>query len=56
MRRSGPINTRQEWSAQGTSIREIARVVGIACTTVRRSLKGKPEAAPRPTRGSIRDP
>ena len=55
MIRSGTINTIHELSAQGKSIREIARIVGIARNTVRRYLRGKPEAAPRPKRGSILD-
>ena len=56
MIRSGTINTIHEMSAQGKSIREIARIVGIARNTVRRYLRGKPIAAPRPKRGSILDP
>jgi transcriptional regulator with XRE-family HTH domain len=36
---------------QGKSLREIARVLGIARNTVRRYLRGKPEAVPRPKRG-----
>jgi len=56
MIRSGTINTIHELSAQGKSIREIARIVGIARNTVRRYLRGTPIAAPRPKRGSILDP
>jgi transposase len=56
MIRSGTINTIHELSAQGKSIREIARIVGIARNTVRRYLRGKPISAPRPKRGSILDP
>src|SRR5438270_13390491 len=55
MIRSGTIHTIHEMSAQGKSIREIARIVGIARNTVRRYLRGKPIAAPRPKRGSILD-
>src|SRR5947209_3924213 len=55
MIRSGTINTIHELSAQGKSIREIARIVGIARNTVRRYLRGKPIAAPRSKRGSILD-
>jgi transposase len=40
---------------QGKSIREIARILGIARNTVRRYLRGKPEAVPRPKRGSVLD-
>jgi transposase len=56
MKRSGTINTIHELSAQGKSIRAIARTVGIARNTVRRYLRGKPEAVPRPKRGSVLDP
>src|SRR5437660_3081982 len=55
MIRSGTINTIHELAAQGKSIREIARIVGIARNTVRRYLRGKPEAVPRPKRGSVLD-
>lgn len=41
-KRSGSINTIHE-----LSIREIARIVGIARNTVRRYLRGKAIAAPR---------
>jgi transposase len=56
MKRSGTINTIHELAAQGKSIREIARTVGIARNTVRRYLRGKPEAVPRPKRGSALEP
>jgi len=56
MKRSGTIHTIHELSAQGKSIRAIAREVGIARNTVRRYLRGKPEAVPRPKRGSVLDP
>src|SRR6266704_1296960 len=39
MIRSGTITTIQELSAQGKSIREIARIVGIARNTVRRASR-----------------
>src|SRR5438270_13734802 len=39
MIRSGTINTIHELSAQGKSIREIARIVGIARNTVRRASR-----------------
>ncbi|HZU00347.1 MAG TPA: IS21 family transposase [Ktedonobacteraceae bacterium] len=55
MIRSGTINTIHELAAQGKSIREIARTVGIARNTVRRYLRGKPEAVPRPKRDSKLD-
>jgi len=56
MKRSGTINTIHELSAQGKSIRAIARTLGIARNTVRRYLRGKPEALPRPKRASLLDP
>lgn len=56
MLRSGTINTIHELATQGKSIREIARTVGIARNTVRRCLRGKREAVPRPKRGSVLDP
>jgi transposase len=56
MKRSGTIHTIHELSAQGKSIRAIARELGIARNTVRRYLRGKPEAVPRPKRGSMLDP
>lgn len=55
MIRSGTINTIHELAAQGKSIREIARTVGIARNTVRRYLRGKPEVVPRPKRDSKLD-
>ena len=56
MKRSGTIHTIHELSAQGKSMRAIAREVGIARNTVRRYLRGKPEAIARPKRGSVLDP
>lgn len=56
MKRSGTINTIHELSAQGKSVRAIARELGIARNTVRRYMRGKPEALPRPKRGSMLDP
>lgn len=56
MKRSGTIHTIHELSAQGKSIRAIARELGIARNTVRRYLRGKPEAVPRPKRASMLDP
>ena len=55
MKRSGTINTIHELSARGKSIRAIARILGIARNTVRRYLRGKPEAVPRPKRVSVLD-
>lgn len=55
MIRSGTMHTIHELSAQGKSIHAIARELGIARNTVRRYLRGKPEAVPRPKRGSKLD-
>jgi transposase len=55
MIRSGTMNTIHELSVQGKSIHAIARELGIARNTVRRYLRGKPEAVPRPKRGSKLD-
>ncbi len=56
MKRSGTINTIHEVSAQGKSIHAIARELGIARNTVRKYLRGAPQAIPRPKRGSVLDP
>jgi transposase len=56
MIRSGTINTIHELATQGKSIREIARTMGIARNTVRKYLRGKQEAVPRPKRVSKLDP
>ena len=58
MIRSGTINTIHELSAQGKSIREIARIVGIARNTVRRYLREQrtPRYGPRQPRACKLDP
>ncbi len=56
MIRSGTIHTIHELQTQGKSVREMARILGIARNTVRRYLRGKPEAVPRRKRGSVLDP
>ncbi len=56
MLRSKTVHTIRELAAQGHSIRTIAVETGIARNTVRKYLRGTPEAAPRPRRGSKLDP
>lgn len=56
MLRSHSVNTIRELAAQGQSIRAIAEQTGIARNTVRKYLRGKPVAAPRPRRSSKLDP
>ncbi len=56
MLRSKSVQTIRELAAQGQSIRTIATVTGIARNTVRKYLRGTPEAAPRPHRQSKLDP
>lgn len=52
MLRSKSVHTIRELAAQGHSIRAIASQTGIARNTVRKYLRGTPEAAPRPRRSS----
>jgi transposase len=56
MLRSQTLHTIRDLAAQGQSIRAIAEQTGIARNTVRKYLRGTPEAAPRPVRGSKLDP
>jgi transposase len=56
MLRSQSVNHIRELVAQGHSIRAIAEQTGIARNTVRKYLRGKPVAAPRPRRQSKLDP
>lgn len=56
MLRSKTVHTIRELAAQGHSIRTIAAETGIARNTVRKYLRGTPEAAPRPRRQSKLDP
>jgi transposase len=55
MLRSTSVQTIRELAAQGQSIRAIAAQTGIARNTVRKYLRGTPEAAPRPRRTSKLD-
>ncbi len=56
MLRSKTVQTIRELAAQGHSIRAIAAETGMARNTVRKYLRGTPEAAPRPRRESKLDP
>jgi transposase len=56
MLRSKTVLTLRELAAQGQSIRTIAAQTGIARNTVRKYLRGAPQAAPRPRRASKLDP
>ena len=55
MLRSGTVNTIREMAVQGKPVRAIARELGVARNTVRRYVRGAPEARPRPRRGSKLD-
>jgi transposase len=52
MLRSKSMHTIRELAAQGLSIRSIADQTGIARNSIRKYLRGTPEAAPRPQRDS----
>jgi len=56
MLRSYSVHTIRDLAAQGQSIRAIAEQTGIARNTVRKYLRGSPDAAPRPRRTSKLDP
>ena len=56
MIRSRTVNTIHELAAQGTSIHEIARQVGLARNTVRKYIRGAAVPAPRPARSMKLDP
>lgn len=56
MLRSKTVHTIRDLATQGKSIRTIATETGIARNTVRKYLRGTPEAASRPRRGSKLDP
>ncbi len=56
MLRSKTVHTLRELAAQGKSIRTIVAETGIARNTVRKYLRGCPQAAPRPLRPSKLDP
>ena len=56
MIRSQTVHTIRDLVAQGQSIRAIADQTGLARNTIRKYLRGTPEAAPRPRRTSKLDP
>jgi len=56
MLRSKTVHTIRALAAQGKSIRAIAEQTGLARNTIRKYLRGTPEAAPRPRRSSKLDP
>src|SRR5215831_21136992 len=56
MLRSGIVNTIREMAVQGKPLRAIARELGLARNTVRKYVRGAPEAAARPPRPSKLDP
>jgi transposase len=56
MLRSGQVNTIRELVVQGKPVRAIARELGLARNTVRRYVRGSPQAASRPKRTSKLDP
>jgi transposase len=56
MLRSRTVNTIHELAAQGTSLHEIARQLGLARNTVRKYIRGAAVPAPRPSRSMKLDP
>jgi transposase len=56
MLRSQTVHTIRDLAAQGQSIRAIAEQTGLARNTIRKYLRGTPEAAPRPRHQSKLDP
>ena len=56
MLRSGTVNTLRELALQGKSVRALARELSLSRNTVRKYLRGVPEAAPRPGRPSPLEP
>jgi transposase len=50
------VNTIRELAVQGKPVRAIARELGVARNTVRKDVRGTPEAVPRTRRSSKLDP
>jgi transposase len=56
MLRSRTLNQLREWAADGLSIRQISKRLGLSRNTVRKFLRSTPDPPSWPLRGSILDP
>jgi transposase len=50
------LNQLREWAADGLSIRQISKRLGLSRNTVRKFLRSTPDPPSWPQRGSILDP